>query len=152
MSADRNPDAIVGSAPVHAAGVSVAVAAGTAFAFLADPVHLASWAKGLVGQRVVAPLLVRGRLVHESTPTWCRIEPAPAQRIVTYRLGADPDTLQPRIVAHVMDGAVLGGDAGGCVITLLAWRTAGMSDARWASLCAGHEAEVQTVRALLERR
>ena len=69
---------------VHAASVRVAVAAERALAFLADPAELAGWATGLTEQRVIAPLLVCGRLVDDAAPTWCRIEPAPAQRIVTY--------------------------------------------------------------------
>ena len=134
---------------VHLAGTRIAVRATLAFAFLADPASLARWAAGLLDQSVIAPGLVRGVLGASRRVAYCRVDPAPGHGTITYRLGEHPDELVPRIVAHVMAGEHLGRGPDECVVSLLAWRTADMDDARWASLRAGHEAEIDVIRGCL---
>ena len=48
----------------------------------------------------------------------------------------------PRISARVVPGPLVGRAAATCLVTLLAWRTSAMSDARWAQLVAAHEVEI----------
>lgn len=135
-------------ARLHVAAVDVAAPAGAVFAFLADPHRLASWAHGLAAQRVAGPDHVVGTLAADGSRMHCRIVAAPALRVVSFRLGADPDAAVPRIQAQVIDGAPFG--FSGCRLELLAWRTADMDDARWASLRAAHEAEVLEIRRIVE--
>jgi hypothetical protein len=49
----------------------------------------------------------------------------------------------------VVPGEATGRDKGSCLVTLVAWRDAAMSEARWERLVACHEVEILLVQALL---
>ena len=57
----------------------------------------------------------------------------------------------PRILALVVPGPQVGHREDECLVTLLAWRDAGMDEARWRRLTTGHEAEIMLLKALIER-
>ena len=57
--------------------------------------------------------------------------------------------LAPRVMARVVPGEATGRDKGSCLVTLVAWRDASMTQARWERLIACHEVEIRLVQALL---
>jgi hypothetical protein len=69
--------------------------------------------------------------------------------IVDYHVGTSPKALAPRVMARVVPGEATGRDKDSCLVTLVAWREASMSQARWKRLIACHEVEIRLVQALL---
>lgn len=138
------------SAQVHLASARIRVAAHDALEFLRAPEKLCLWAVGLADQRVVEPDLVAGVLGASRETCYCRIDAAPRQHTIVYRLGASLVALAPRIMIQVMPGESIGRDGAECVVSMLAWRTADMSDIRWRALQSAHEQEILQIRSLLE--
>lgn len=121
-----------------------------AFAFLADPSRLGSWALGCWDAEPVGGGTVRGASLFDASTAYVRADPEPARLLVDFAVGADPDELVHRISARVIPGPVLGFDESSSVVTLLAWRPAGMPDDRWSRLVVSHEAEILLLRARIE--
>ena len=134
----------------HVCSVGIDRPAAAAMAFLADPERLSSWAVGM-GETTVHPGgLVEGVRPGAKAPIWARIDADPGRSTIHYHLGPDRDSLAPRIMVRVVPGSVLGGDPRSCVVSLIAWRRAGMDDARWEGLKSGHEHEILEIKRLVE--
>jgi hypothetical protein len=121
-----------------------------AFAFLADPAQVGSWALGCWDALPVGERTVRGRSLFDASPAYVRADPDSARLGVDFAVGSDPDKLVHRISARVIPGPALGYEGRRSLVTLLAWREAGMSDERWSRLVASHEAEILLLRARIE--
>jgi hypothetical protein len=134
----------------HCATAVCDATADVAFAFLADPSRLGSWALGCWGAEPVDERTVRGASLFDASTAYARADPDSARLLVDFSVGADPDQLVHRISAHVIPGAVLGFEEHRSLVTLLAWREADMSDDRWSRLVASHEAEILLLRARIE--
>lgn len=130
----------------HAASALCPVPAARAFAYLTSAAGMARWCLGMSGCAEVDSGLMRGCSWFDGSQAYVRIDADAARGIVDYHCGATPDALVPRIYARVVPGSRLGHHADHCIVTLLAWREAGMDDARWARVVASHEAEVLLVR------
>jgi hypothetical protein len=135
----------------HACTALVEVEAGIAFSFLADPKALGGWALGCWDASVDEAGRFRGLSLFSGEQTWGRIDADPARLLIDYLVGSRPDDLLPRISARVVPGPVVGRPENVCLITLAAWRAAGMDDARWRQLIAAHEAEIFLIKGQLER-
>jgi hypothetical protein len=135
----------------HCATAACDADAEAAFAFLADPVRLGSWALGCWDTELVGERVVRGTSLFDGSAAYVRADPDQPRLSVDFAVGADPETLVHRITARVLAGPQLGYAAGQSVVTLIAWRAAGMSDERWARLVASHEAEILLLRARIEQ-
>ncbi|MGH6916655.1 MAG: hypothetical protein ACREJ0_03025 [Geminicoccaceae bacterium] len=135
----------------HACTALVEVDAETAFAFLADAKALGGWALGSWGASVDRAGRFHGRSLFSGEETWGRIDADPARLLIDYLVGSRPDDLRPRISARVVPGPVTGRPDEVCLITLTAWRAAGMDDVRWQQLVAAHEAEILLIKGQLER-
>lgn len=135
----------------HCASVLVAVPADTAFAFLMDGEALGTWALGSFATKPVAPGVVRGVSLFDDQPCCVRPVGDAASGRIEYHVGAEPGQLQPRILAQVVPGPVLGHAADVCQVNLIAWRQHGMSDERWLRLVRCHEVEILLIQARLER-
>ena len=134
----------------HVCSVGIDRPAAAAMAFLADPERLSSWAVGM-GETTVHPGgLVEGVRPGAKEPIWARIDADPGRSTIHYHLGPDRDSLAPRIMVRVVPGSVLGGDPRACVVSLIAWRQAGMGDTRWEGLKSGHEHEILEIKRLVE--
>jgi hypothetical protein len=66
---------------------------------------------------------------------------------VDYHVGTHAARLTPRIMARVFRRT-----RSSCMVSLLAWRDASMSEERWARLVACHEVEIRLIQALLSRK
>lgn len=122
------------AAPVAAALTHLGSAAG-----------MARWNLGLWNCREVEPGLFTGASLFDGVVGWVRVQTDTQRGTVVYGVGSDPAALSPRIRASVIAGDVLGYAEGSCVITLEAWRTASMDDARWRRLVQTHETEIDLI-------
>jgi hypothetical protein len=140
MQADPVPPAS------HSASAACRVPAAQALAFLADGLQLGTWALGCWETESVGDGVVRGHSLFDGSASWVRPVADADRMTVVYHVGGAHYALHPRISAVVED------DPAGCRISLHAWRTAGMDDARWLRLVRCHELEVLLIQARLERR
>ena len=121
----------------------------SALAHLASAAGMARWNLGLWNCREVEPALFTGESLFDGATGWVRVQTDPQRGVIVYLVGADPRALAPRIRASVVPGELLGYAGGSCVITLEAWRTAGMPDDRWLRLMQTHETEIELICAQL---
>ena len=135
----------------HAASIVIGRPAETAFAFVADAENLCRWSFGTWETKHHADGLVEGRSLLDGAVTFVKISADAAARSIWFQLGAGAGALTPRIVAHIVPGAHVGIPGDHCVLTLLAWRAADMSDERWRRLTAAHEFEMILLKSLIER-
>jgi hypothetical protein len=136
----------------HCVSAECAVPARRAYAFLADGLAVGRWALGSFQARRVGPNLFRGRSLFDDATVLYRPVGDRARLIVDYHVGADPKALVPRVMARVVPGEATGRDPRSCVVMLVAWRDAAMTDARWERLVACHEVEIRLVQAQLAKR
>lgn len=121
-----------------------------ALALLSEAPGLARWNLGLWHTQAAGPGLLAGRSLFGGGSGLARVQVNAQEGWVSYAVGASEAELVPRIQARVQPGPELGFEAGQCVVTLLAWRPAGMGDDRWQRLKAAHEVEIDLIRAALE--
>lgn len=121
---------------------------GDVFRFMADPQNLSLWSFGTWRIEVDHNGLVKGASIRDGSVIYVRIDPHPAQNLIDYHVGADPDALLPRVFVRVSPGSVFGG--AGCGLTMTAIRTEGMDDNRWRSLIASHVTELEIIKSHLE--
>lgn len=125
---------------------------------LSSAAGFSQWSLGMQSCCEHAPGLLCGRSMFDGGSGWVRpvverwaganAAAGEAGARIDYLCGAHPDQLALRIAATLMPGSWLGYPAG-VMVSLLAWRTAGMSDQRWQQLIAAHEAEIELIRAQL---
>jgi len=129
-----------------------AVPARRAYEFLSDGVAVGRWALGSFDARRVGPNLFRGRSLFDGAEVLYRPVGDAARLIVDYHVGTSPRALVPRVMARVVPGESTGRSRRSCLVSLLAWRDASMSEARWERLIACHEVEIRLVQAQLAAR
>ena len=121
-----------------------------ALALLSQASGLACWNLGLWHTQDAPGGLLQGRSLFDGALGLAQVVVHAGHGLVEYRVGSTATALVPRIQARVQPGPELGFEPGHCLVTLLAWRSAGMSDERWQRLCAVHEVEIELIRAQLE--
>ena len=136
----------------HICSARVGCSVKDAMAYLRAPENLASWAVGMGKVTLHADGAIEGAFPGTKQPIWARIDADDDRSIICFHLGADPDSLVPRIMIRVVSGDVLEESAGSCVVSLIAWRQASMDDARWQGLKSGHEREILEIKRLIEAR
>lgn len=137
------------SSLAHTATARVDVPADAAYAFLVDPAALGRWSLGCMDLVDEGGGVWRGRSLFDGSEGWLSIDGDATRRLVDYQVGTRT-TRAPRISARVVAGPVCGLEASTCYVTLTAWRTAAMSEARWQRLCATHEAEIWLIKSQME--
>ena len=136
----------------HCVTAECAVPARRAYEFLSDGIAVGRWALGSFDARRVGPNLFRGRSLFDGAEVLYRPVGDAARLIVDYHVGTSPRALVPRVMARVVPGESTGRSRRSCLVSLLAWRDASMSEARWERLVACHEVEIQLVQAQLAAR
>lgn len=134
----------------HICSVHVACSATDAMAYLRAPENLASWAVGMGKVTLHADGAIEGAFPGTKHPIWARIDADDDRSIIYFHLGADPDSLVPRIMIRVVPGEVVVESGRSCVVSLIAWRLASMDDLRWQGLKSGHEREILEIKRLIE--
>ena len=135
----------------HSVTAECAVPARRAYAFLSDGLAVGRWALGSFDARRVGRNLFRGRSLFDGGEVLYRPVGDAARLIVDYHVGTDPRALSPRVMARVVPGEATGRSRDTCLVTLVAWRDASMTDARWDRLVASHEVEIHLIQAQLAR-
>jgi hypothetical protein len=134
----------------HCVTALVETPAEIAFRFLADPLAVGGWSLGCMGTEPAgADGLHSGTSLFDGAKGWFRIAAHPEVGLIDYWIGIET-ALQPRISARVVAAEVCGLKSARCYVTLTAWRTAEMTDARWRQLCAAHEAEIWLIKSQIE--
>jgi len=77
-------------------------------------------------------------------------------KCIYFHVGDDPNHLQNRIMITVHEGPTFEGSnikAYGptCLLYMIAWRMADMSDQRWNELCQIHEKEIKILKQILDQ-
>ena len=93
-----------------------------------------------------------GKSLYEDLEVYCRLNANRDLLQMDYEVGDDPAHLVPRIISRVIPGEHIGRDAGSCLLSMISWRSAAMSEERWRLTCASHEAEIFRIRHLIESR
>ncbi len=132
-------------APAHITSLLCAVEPARALKFLADGRQLGRWALGSMNTVRVGTGLYKGVSLFDGSVSYVRPVLDQGLGQVDYWVGSEARQLSPRIAARVVP------HQSGCVVSLAAWRSETMSDARWARLIACHEAEIHLVQSLLEQ-
>ena len=135
--------------PVHATTRVCWASVAQALAHLGTGAGLSRWNLGLWNCREVEPGLFTGESLFDGATGWARVLVDADRGLVEYLVGNDRSSLAPRIRASAVDGAALGYAPGTCLVTLQAWRSAGMQDERWARLVHSHETEIELIQAQL---
>ena len=136
----------------HCVTAECAVPARRAYDFLTDGVAVGRWALGSFDAQRVGQNLFRGRSLFDGADVLYWPVGDAARLIVDYHVGTNPRALVPRVMARVVPGEATSRTRRSCLVTLVAWRDASMSDARWELLMACHEVEIRLVQALLAGR
>lgn len=135
----------------HCVTALVAVPAGRAFEYLADPVALGHWSLGCMQTQPTRDGQVyAGRSLFNGETNCVAIEAQPALLLIDYRTGTPGGRLAARISARVVPAETCSLPDDHCYVTLTAWRSPEVSDDRWRQLCAAHEAEIWLIKAQLE--
>lgn len=121
-----------------------------AFAFLADPSMLGSWALGCWDAVPIDAETVRGASLFDRSSSVVQIAGRADQLTVDYLVEDDHGLRASRICARVVPGPAVGRGAEQCLITVLAWRTMAMTDERWACLVASHDVEILLLKERVE--
>ena len=128
---------------VHAVSRLCRASVQDALALLSQAPGLARWNLGLWRTQPGPGGLLQGHSLFDGAPGLAQVQVHAALGLVAYSVGSDATALVPRIQARVQPGPELGFEPGHCLVTLLAWRSAGMSDERWQRLRAVHEVEIE---------
>lgn len=123
-----------------------------AFDLLTTAQGMARWNLGLWHTQEVEPGLFSGHSLFGGGRGWVRVRSDRAAGRVEYLVGSEPRRLVARIEARVHDSVDLGHPPGGCLVSLMAWRTADMEEDRWRRLITTHETEIELIRSLLDGR
>jgi hypothetical protein len=140
------------SALSHCVTAECAVPARRAYDFLSDGLEVGRWALGSFDAQKVGRNLFRGRSLFDGAKVLYRPVGDAERLIVDYHVGTNPRALAPRVMARVVPGDATGRGKGSCLVTLVAWRDASMSEARWERLVACHEVAIRLVQSLLAGR
>ncbi|MEO1248280.1 MAG: hypothetical protein AAFW76_00430 [Pseudomonadota bacterium] len=134
----------------HIATVVIDRPADVVFAFMADGEQLSRWSFGTWETDIAPDGLITGTSLFDGSVIYVRIDPDRDRLTIDYRLGREPVNLVPRIAARVSAGPDMGLEDGQSVLSLMAWRAAGMDDHRWRKLKASHELEILLIKDLIE--
>ncbi len=136
----------------HSASIEVDVPAQQAFAFMADGMKQGKWALGSWDRSPPNDGIFEGTSLFNGQKTYVRIDTDPDNLMVYYDVGGSTDRaeLARRIIARIVPGPVVGMNDDRCIISLIAWRQAEMSNIRWHQLCVSHETEVLMIKHQIE--
>jgi hypothetical protein len=118
---------------------------------MADGIKQGLWALGSWKRREVEKGLFVGTSLFDGGETWVRIWADRERMLVDYFVGRSSEALLPRNSARIVPGPVTKRDECSCLVTLMTWRLADMTDFAWEQLSVTHETELFIIKGLLER-
>ena len=134
----------------HMVTRQVCAPAERAYTHLSDPIRLGHWSLGCFQTFLdEGSGFHSGKSLFDGGQGWFRIDPDPARMLIDYWIGT-PDQFSHRISVRIAHGGGIGYDDSTCLVMLMAWRPADMSQERWERLCASHEAEIWLIKEQIE--
>lgn len=134
----------------HCATELVNVSAQRAFDFLIDPLSVGTWSLGCMRTQPSTPAgTYIGFSLYDCSQVGLGIKAHRELLLIDYLVGAVAH-LQPRISIRIIAAASCDLPETQCYVSLMAWRSAHMSQERWSRLCTAHEAEIWLIKARLE--
>lgn len=134
----------------HTCTCEVEVSANHAFSYMSDGMKQGEWTFGSWDRRQVGDNLFVGTSMFDNKDTYIKIDADPERFLIYYHIGSDPDSLKARNMVRVVPGSEIGGEANRCLVSLIAWRSSFMSDARWKQLCVSHETQMFIIKTRIE--
>lgn len=134
----------------HTCTCEVEAPAIQAFTYMADGMKQGEWTFGSWDRRQVGDNLFIGTSMFDNQDTYVKIEADSEHLVIYYHIGDDPESLQARNLVRIVRGIDIGRSEDQCLVSLLAWRSSFMSDARWKQLCVSHEAQMFIVKTRIE--
>lgn len=122
----------------------------TVFDYLQDPIKLGKWSLGCFDTKVDTETgLCTGHSLFNGKTSAVEIASDEGKNRIEFRLGpAGKKT--PRIVIQVNSGGTFGYPGNSSLVTMTAWRTAGMTDYEWERLKRCHDVEILMLREQIE--
>ncbi len=136
----------------HSSTCEVQATAEQAFEYLIDGLAQGEWTLGSMERRRLDDNLYVGISIFDKVELYVRIDADADRLIIFYHVGTDIAQLQPRNVIRIVPGPVIGKADNECLVTLLSWRNAGVSDDRWKLTCVSHETEMFIIKNRIEQR
>ncbi len=134
----------------HTCTIEVNATAERAFAYMADGMKQSEWTFGSWNRRQVGENLFVGTSMFDNKDTYIGIDADAEHLLIYYSIGDDPEHLYARNMARIVPGTVLGREQNLSLVTLMAWRSAFMNDARWKQLCVSHETQMFIIKGRIE--
>ena len=132
------------------ASITIERSAEAVFEFMSNSNKMDLWSFGTWRINVDSDGLVHGRSIFDGSTACVRIESNAQIRLIDYWVGTNSENLAPRIFVRITPGNVTGSSALNCILSMVSFRTEGMSDDRWHRLVTAHAFEVQLIKSLLE--
>jgi len=134
----------------HTCTCEVNAPAQQAFTYMADGMKQGEWTFGSWDRRQLEEQLFVGTSMFDNKETYIRIDTDPDRLLVYYHIGDDAEHLQARNMVRVIPGRLIGREDNICLVTLMAWRSSFMGDARWKQLCVSHETQMFIIKSRIE--
>ena len=134
----------------HSCTCEVAATAEQAFAYMSDGMKQGEWTFGSWNRRHAGENIFVGTSMFDNKDTYIKIDADPERLLIYYHIGPDPEHLQARNMVRIVPGPQIGCEADMCLVTLLAWRSSFMNDARWKQLCVSHETQMFIIKTRIE--
>jgi len=134
----------------HTSSIEVNVPAQTALDYMSNGIRQGEWTFGSWDRRHVRENLFVGTSLFDGNETYVRITVDEAHMIVHYHLGDDTENMVPRNMARIVPGSMIGKDDDTCIVSIISWRHAFMSEDRWRQLCLSHEVQMYIIKNRLE--
>lgn len=135
----------------HSASVAVDVSPRIAYDFLADGMNQSYWALGSLGRERLGPDTFVGTSMFDGSQEYIKLRPNPDELLVTYFVGASPDSLHQMVESRIIPGSELGRPADSCIVTNTVWRSEGLDDEAWTLMYHLWNTEVNLIKGKLER-
>jgi hypothetical protein len=134
----------------HVASIVVDLPAARAFEVLSDPVLRGKWTLGSVDRRLVADDMIVGRSSFDGSTLYSRLLSYPDLLMHDSHVGPSPDALRPLVQIRVKRGEDIGIDPGQCLVTMIVWRSAAVSDDKWEREYFVWRTEIHLLKAAVE--
>jgi len=123
----------------------------TIYRYLVDPLKLGKWSLGCFNTSLDNETgLCLGHSLFNGNPSYVKIDSKKDEKRIDYYLGkGKPET--PRIVIKVHKGKDLGYPEPSGLVTMIAWRTASMTNYEWERLKKCHDAEILMIKEQIEK-
>jgi hypothetical protein len=132
------------------ASLPVAVVAERAFEILADPIARQKWTLGSVERRWFSDDTIVGTSSFDGRALYSRLVSHRELLMFDSYVGDSPDDLRPLVQIRIKRGQEIGIDPSHCVVTMISWRSADVSEEDWERQYYVWRTEIHLLKAVVE--